>query len=312
MHVHNDINQLPSFTNAAITIGTFDGVHQGHCQIIAQLKAEARRINGESVLITFSPHPRLVIGNSAEPLKLINTQAERIALLETQQIDHLVIVPFTLPFAQQPAADYIEKFLVEKFRPASIIIGYDHRFGHNREGNFEMLRSRQQEFGYYLIEIPAEVLNDVAVSSTKIRKALQMGDMATANNWLGYPYFFSGTIIEGNKLGRKLGYPTANVGRIDADKLLPGNGVYAVRSKLGNDKPWIPGMMNIGLRPTVDGKQLTTEVHLFDFDADIYGRVLQTQVLHYLRPEQKFDGLDALVEQLGKDALAARALLQPA
>lgn len=211
MQVHRDINNLPSFENAAITIGTFDGVHTGHLQIIRQLKKEAQNNDGESVIITFDPHPRMVLNGrkGQPPIKLLTTLSEKIELLAKQEIDHLVIVPFTIEFSKQPAQNYISDFLVQKFHPKTIIIGYDHRFGNNREGDYHLLEKYQNEFNYEVKEIPEQVLNDVTISSTKIREALREGDLQTARECLGYDYFFEGTVVDGNKLGREIGYPTA-------------------------------------------------------------------------------------------------------
>ena len=311
MTVHKNLDILPAFINAVVTIGTFDGVHTGHLQIIKQLKEEAKAVGGESVIITFHPHPRRIVSNQQSELRLINTLAEKIALLEKQGIDHLVIVPFTKTFADQSAHDYVENFLVKYFHPHTIIIGYDHHFGHNRQGDYHLLESLKEQFGYRVKEIPEHVLQNSAISSTRIRQAIINGQIATANEFLGYDYFFEGVVIEGNKLGRTIGYPTANLRISDDEKLIPGNGVYAVEVKLqlatGNWQPaTLKGMMNIGVRPTVDGTKRTIEVNIFDFDEDIYGQTLRIYVKAYLRGEVKFAGLDALKEQLTKDAVEAR------
>ncbi len=321
MQVHRYSDLLPSFTNAVVTIGTFDGVHTGHRQIIAQLKKTAKAAKGETVLITFHPHPRRIVGNQRHELRLLNTLEERIELFRQAGIDHLVIVPFTEEFASQSALDYVENFLVRQFQPHTIIIGYDHRFGHNREGNYQLLEALKNKHGYRIHEITEKVLHNITISSTKIRQALHNGSVAEANEFLGYPYFLEGTIVEGKKLGRTIGYPTANIRLNDVEKLVPSNGVYAVKAALyegegrdpGNRKnePFLlSGMMNIGVRPTVDGTTRTIEVNLFDFDREIYGAVLRVFFYDRLRGEIKFEGLDALKEQLGKDALEARKMLQ--
>lgn len=303
-----------------MTIGTFDGVHLGHCQIIKQLKKEAERIEGETVLVTFDPHPRKIV--DTRPLQLLNTLPEKIALLGEQGIDHLVIVPFTQAFSSQTAEEYVEKFLIDRFHPHTIIIGYDHRFGKNRSGDFKLLEKYAASNAFELIEIPGQVIDEVTISSTKIREALLNGHIEEANNFLGYPYFFEGTVIEGNKLGRTLGYPTANLRIEDADKLVPGNGVYAVEvqgSAFEVQEAWryipttlhpLKGMMNIGVRPTIDGTKRVIEVNIFDFNADIYGSIIRVSFKKYLRGEQKFNGLDALKEQLAKDKIAALAVLE--
>ncbi|HMP93437.1 MAG TPA: riboflavin biosynthesis protein RibF, partial [Phnomibacter sp.] len=222
-----------------------------------------------------------------------------------------VIVPFPQAFAQLTAQQYVQDFLVATFKPAVLVIGYDHRFGHNRQGNYQLLEALQPHFGYRLVEIPAAVLDNITVSSTQIRRALINCQIEAANELLGYPYFFTGTVVQGNKLGRTLGYPTANLQLPDLEKLLPGNGVYAVKASLPQQpaSPQLQGMMNIGVRPTVDGKRLVVEVNLFNFNQDIYHQPMQVAVWHYLRGEQKFEGLEALKRQLGVDKEAALAKL---
>lgn len=312
MQVHRDINNLPVFRNAVITIGTFDGVHLGHLQIIDQLKQEAEKIKGETVIITFHPHPRKIVGHGNTTVLLLNTPEEKIELLERQGIDHLVVVPFTEAFANQSAADYVEDFLIKQFHPHTLIIGYDHRFGKGRKGDFHLLENYSQKLGFTLIEIPQHLLHESAISSTRIRQALQHGNIRDANELLGYSYFFNGLVIEGNKLGRTIGFPTANLQTSDDEKLVPGNGVYAVLAEMVEDrnKPaLIKGMMNIGIRPTIDGTKRVIEVHLFDFTGNIYGEIIRVNVKEYLRPEQKFSGIDALKEQLNKDAVNALSSL---
>jgi riboflavin kinase / FMN adenylyltransferase len=301
MTVHRDIDKLPLFNNAVVTIGTFDGVHGGHQQIIELMKQEAAAIGGETVIITFYPHPRQVISNRPGPVYLLNTLNEKIQLLQQHGIHHLVIVPFTENFAQQPAENYITDFLVKKFSPHTIIIGHDHHFGKNRSGNYELLEAKAATFNYRVKEIPEYMLQEVTISSTRIREALLKNDVDTANRFLGYQYFFSGIVVEGNKLGRTIGYPTANLHIQDDSKLVPGNGVYAVDVLIGDGQQVFRGMMNIGTRPTVDGSKRVIEVNIFDFDADIYGQQLTVFLKKRLRDEQKFSGLDALKAQLAKD-----------
>lgn len=325
MQVHRDINNLPLFRNAVITIGTFDGVHTGHLQIINQLKKEAEQVDGETVIITFDPHPRMIISKkdiSKEPVKLLNTLPEKIELLQKQNIDHLVIVPFTLEFSEQSAEEYIKNFLVEKFHPHSLIIGYDHRFGNNRQGDYKLLEAYQSTFNFNVKEIPEHVLHHIIISSTRIRHALEEKDINTANEYLGYTYFFEGKVIEGDKLGRTIGYPTANIEITDKNKLIPANGVYAV--ELVNyilpdnsilhptsDIPHLKGMMNIGFRPTVGGIKKIIEVNIFDFDQLIYNQGIRVYVKYFLRDEIKFDGLEALKKQLAIDKINALKLLNP-
>ncbi len=303
MKVHTDIDHLPAFRDAVTTIGTFDGVHLGHRQIISQLKEEAARTGGETVIITFHPHPRLVVGSKPTVLYLLNTLVEKTALLEAEGIDHLVVVPFTESFASFSAKDYIEAFLISKFHPKTLIIGYDHRFGAGRKGDFKLLEEYAASSRFALIEIPGHLLHQSAISSTRIRQTLLDGNIAEANELLGYSYFFSGTVAEGNKLGRTIGYPTANIEIHNDEKLTPGNGVYAVNIRV--KEVLYRGMMNIGVRPTVDGTRRVIEVNIFDFDADIYGQLVTISLLRRLRGEQKFSGLDALREQLAKDRIAA-------
>lgn len=307
MQVHYDIDHLPIFKNAVITIGTFDGVHMGHRQIIDKLKQEAKAINGETAIVTFHPHPRKVVSSTILGIRLINTMDEKIGLLESLGIDHVVVVPFTDAFANQQAEDYVEHFLVNKFQPHTIIIGYDHRFGKERKGDYLLLEKLAPVFNYQLKEIPKHVLDEISISSTKIREALLEGKIEIADKLLGYEFFFSGTVIHGDKLGRKLGYPTANLKITDEEKIIPGNGIYAVYANVGDVK--LKGMMSIGFRPTVDGKKRVVEVNLFDFDKEIYGQPVKVFVKKYLREEVKFNSLEDLVKQIDKDKIESLKVL---
>jgi len=315
VHYFSGSQPMPPFHKAIVTIGTFDGVHLGHRQIIHQVKQQAALVGGESVLITFHPHPRRVVGHQQNDLRLLNTLNEKIELLQAEGIDHLVIVPFTESFAAQSAEAYIADFLVKNFAPHTLIIGYDHRFGNKRNGNFDLLLAKQQQYGYHLIEIPKQLLHDVGVSSTKVRQALLNGEVCDAADFLGYPYFLEGLVVTGKKLGRTIGYPTANIQLPDPDKLVPANGVYAVTARLqqaegSSQYGPLRGMMNIGVRPTVNGTHRTIEVNLFDFDEEIYGQTLRVNLHRRLRGEQKFDGLDALKAQLSNDKLASEGVLE--
>jgi riboflavin kinase / FMN adenylyltransferase len=317
MKVYFSTDTIPAFRKAVVTIGTFDGVHTGHKSILEQLKQEAARIGGETVIITFHPHPRKVIVTGQPGIQLINTIDEKIELLHKNGIDHLVVVPFTDDFAAQSPEAYIEQFLVEKFHPHTVIIGYDHRFGKNRQGDYKLLEDYSARLGFNLMEIPAHLINDNTVSSTRIREAVLNGHIDVANTLLGYDFFFEGTVVDGNKLGRTLGYPTANLRIENEEKLIPGNGIYAVQAAIGNrqsaignkpanspftiDHSRLSAMMSIGIRPTIGGTDRVIEVNIFDFNEDIYGATLRVYVKKYLRPEVKFNGLDALVEQLAKD-----------
>jgi len=312
MQVHRDINNLPRFKNAVITIGTFDGVHSGHLQIIKQLTEEAEKINGESVIITFHPHPRMIL-SSEKTVLLLNTLDEKIELLETRGIDQLVIVPFTKEFSEQTAEEYIEDFLFKKFQPHTIIIGYDHHFGNQRRGNYKLLEEYAPQFDFEVKEIPEHILNHVIISSTKIRQALLSSDIETANQYLGYDYFFEGQVVEGNKLGRSIGYPTANIELTNKNKLVPGNGIYVVEVVISNmpgasqspKTERFKGMMSIGIRPTIGNSERTIEVNIFDFDKDIYGQTIRVYVKKYLREEKKFSGMEELKTEISNDKLKA-------
>ncbi len=316
MKVHRELaGSLPEFNQAVVTIGTFDGVHQGHQQILAQMRSEAARIGGETVIITFHPHPRKIVSSVPGDVKLLNTLNEKITLLEKAGIDHLVVIPFDHQFANQTADAYVKDFLFAYFKPAIVIIGYDHRFGKGRTGNYHLLEQYGKELGFKVKEITEEILNEVVVSSTRIREALLNNDIAIANHFLGYPYFFEGIVVEGNQLGRTLGFPTANLHISSEEKLIPGNGVYAVKINRGSwtvdrEPDFLFGMMNIGVRPTVDGKKRVIEVNIFDFNEDIYGKNLLISIVGFLRGEVKFSGLEALKAQLKEDRNKAILLLQ--
>lgn len=312
MQIHTDIHQLPHFANAVITIGTFDGIHSGHRQVIKLLQSEAAAVKGETVVITFHPHPKMIIEGSGQPIRILTTLEEKINLFEKIKIDHLVIVAFNHAFAEQSADQYIKNFLIDNFHPHTIIIGHDHRFGKNREGDYRLLEEKASVNNYTVKEIPEYIVQNIVISSTKIRQALLHTDIDTAATLLGYPYFFTGKVVHGNKLGRTLGYPTANLVIEDEDKLIPGNAVYAVTVEIVDSS--LParsfkGMMNIGFRPTVEGKNRIIEVHVFDFDEILYERKLTVTIQKKLRNEVKFTSLEALKEQLGKDKKKALATL---
>ena len=330
MRIYYHIDELPFFNKAVVTIGSFDGVHTGHAQILEQLRVEAARIGGETVIVTFFPHPRKVVRGGSGDFHLLNTLEEKIQLLSWQGVDHLVVVPFTEAFSQLTAEEYIGEFLLKKFRPHTVIIGYDHRYGKGRLGDYHLLEQFSRSDGFELQEIPVHLLNAVSVSSTRIREAIGQADIDTANQLLGYPYFFSGQVAEGRRLGRTIGFPTANLEIGNPEKLIPADGVYAVEvAVLDSDgvsltvatvveapavAPWDgvrwKGMMNIGMRPTVDGRERTLEVNIFDLDEDLYKRELRVTIRKWLRGEVKFGGLDALKDQLGKDKENALAALR--
>lgn len=308
MQVHRDLQHLPDFRNAVITIGTFDGVHSGHQYILQQLHEAAEACNGETAIITFDPHPREVLAPHDRNVRLLTTLDEKIRLLEQRGIHHVVVVPFTKAFSELSAQAYVEDFLIRTFRPHTIIIGYDHRFGHNREGGLELLEAEQQKFGFRLLEIPQQVVHNLAVSSTKIRQSLQDGAIQLANELLGYPYFLHGTVVHGDKMGRQLGFPTANIRLNDDRKLIPAQGVYAVTVETGGRK--LKGALNIGTRPTFNGTELRIEVYILDFDEDIYGADIKVSFLDYIRSDKKFDSVDALVLQMKNDVEKARVIAE--
>jgi len=313
MMVHNSLDHLPIIKNAVITTGTFDGVHLGHQQIIVQLKEEAAKVHGETVIITFHPHPRKIISSIPGDIKLLNTLDEKTELLDQSGIDHLVVIPFDHRFSNLTAEQFIKDFLWKYFHPRVIITGYDHHFGKGREGNYHLLEQFGKELNFIVKEIPEHVLNAVTISSTNIREALYEHNIERANKSLGYDYFFEGLVIEGNKIGRTIGYPTANLHIDSEEKLIPGNGVYVVTVEIRNPKyetRYLRGMMNIGIRPTVDGKKRMIEVNIFDFDEDIYGQIIRVYLKHYLRGEVKFNGLDELKAQLAKDRDQSREILK--
>lgn len=304
MQIYTNPDALPKFKNAVITIGTFDGVHLGHKKILDQLIATAKKINGTPVLITFYPHPKQVVKTGKNTVYMLCSQQEKYSLLEEYGISNIVVVAFDEKFASQSPEEYIRNFLVDKFHPHTIIIGYDHRFGKGRAGDFNLLELKAPEYNFQVKEIPEQLIQNVVISSTKIRDALLDGDIDTATEYLGYPYFFSGKVVQGNKLGRTIGYPTANIEMENNGKLIPGNAVYAVDIALG--KRNLKGMMNIGLRPTVGGSKRVIEVNIFDFDEDIYGQTLTITLKKWLRSEIKFNGMDELKAQLAKDETLAR------
>ena len=300
VQVHTDIGSFKGVQRPVLTTGTFDGVHRGHRRILDRLTERAKKEDGESVLFTFHPHPRMVLFPGDNDLKLLNTQQEKIALLEAAGLDHLLVVPFSRQFSRMHAVDYVRDVLVGAIGVHAVVIGYDHRFGRNREGDLSLLHQLGEAYDFQVEEIPAQEVDHVKVSSTKVRHALELGDVHTANDLLGYPYQLSGVVVKGDQLGRTIGYPTANIGGIDPLKLVPGNGVYAATVELKDGIH--QGMMNIGVRPTVrEGLDRTIEVNLFDFDRDIYGEPITVRLLERLRAEEKFSGMEAMKAQLARD-----------
>jgi riboflavin kinase/FMN adenylyltransferase len=307
MKVFREIDKPFLFRHAVVTIGTFDGVHKGHQKIISYLNQTAKEIGGESVIITFHPHPRFLINKEDKRLHLLNTIDEKLALLEKYEVDNVVVAPFTQEFSQLSAAQYLEDFLVNKFQPAKIVIGYDHHFGNNRSGNIEMLLANKAKYGYELEEIKKQTVDAIDVSSTKIRMALEAGEIKKANHLLGHAYGIEGMVMKGQQIGRTIGFATANIAVPVAYKLIPATGVYAVTVFVRNK--WYQGMLNIGYRPTFEGNDRTIEVHIFDFDQEIYGEQIKIEMVDRIRDEQKFEGIDQLKKQLEKDKVSSKAIL---
>lgn len=306
MAVFHDLTALPSFKNAVLTIGSFDGVHLGHRRILEQVTARAAALSGEAVLLTFDPHPRKIL-KPDEPLGLLTPLAEKLRLIAEAGVHHTVVAPFSAHFAAQPPEAYVTDFLVPHFHPTSLVIGYDHRFGQSRSGDIHLLHILAPQHGFSVEEIPAQFIDDAAVSSTKIRNALLAGRVEDAAAMLGRAYTWTGTVVRGRQLGRTLGYPTANLQAADADQLLPGDGVYAVEAVVGETTH--SAMLSIGLRPTLGaGLARTVEVHLLDFAGDLYGQDLTLRFVRWMRGEAKFSSLDALTEALRADEQTARKI----
>jgi riboflavin kinase/FMN adenylyltransferase len=292
MRIFNSIGRLPEFSNTVFTQGTFDGVHLGHQKILKRLKDESVKAGGESVLLTFWPHPRLFLFPDDNGLKLLQTLEEKMDQLEKAGVDNVVVLPFTKEFSQMLPEDFIKDFLVNSLNIHTAIIGYDHRFGRNREGDINLLQSFEKPYNYKVLEIGPEDVDQITISSTKIRNSLLSGDVDTANAYLGRPYSFCGTVVHGKKLGKTIGYPTANLDINHPNKLIPANGVYAVQCKV--EGQIYGGMMNIGNNPTVAGKDFSIEVNIFDFSADIYGKVVEIFVIARIRDEKKFGNIEEL------------------
>ena len=308
MAVFFDIQHLPEFKNAALTTGTFDGVHLGHRAILQKVASHAKKTGGASVLLTFEPHPRKLLF-PGQPLGIITPLHQKLQLVSDAGIEHIVIAPFTREFARLSAQEYVEDFIMRLFHPHSIVLGYDHRFGNDRKGDITLLDKYAPVYNYELIEIPAQLIDEAAVSSTKIRNAITEGRMDDASHMLGRHYSVSGTVVHGNKLGRAIGYPTANLLPGDPDQILPGNGIYAILA--AHNGRQYKGMLGIGFNPTVtDKKELRIEANLFDFDQEIYGDGLEIFFVEKLRDEIKFASLGALTEQLHQDKEKTMGILR--
>jgi riboflavin kinase / FMN adenylyltransferase len=355
MKIYHHIDEFTPLNNAVVTIGTFDGVHVGHQKIISRLLEVSRIGEGESVILTFFPHPRMILHPEDENIKLINTIREKAELLEKLGVDHLIITPFTRDFSNLSPESYIKEVLVDKIGTRQIVIGYDHHFGKDRQGGFKDLQNYSGAYSFGVEEIPEQDIHDVAVSSTKIRNSLLAGDVKTASDFLGYPFPLTGKVIKGDQIGRKMGFPTANLFIEETYKLIPADGIYAVsvelegriedgnrksedgkresgngkqKSEDGEQPPISPkesfrtniqlptsnfqplkGMAYIGHRPTLNGMTRNIEVNIFDFDSDIYGATIRLNFLHFIRGDQKFDSLDELKDQIARDEITARKLL---
>ena len=308
MIVHSGISSFKNISRPVITVGTFDGVHVGHQKILNKIRTIANNNNGETALLTFDPHPRKVLFNSSNSLKLINTLDEKINLLSNYGLDHLIIHPFNKDFSRITPTSYVRDLLVNQLNVATLVIGYNHQFGRNREGDITLLHELSEVYNFNVQEINAEEINEIKVSSTKIREALSIGDILQANNYLGHDFTLSGEVIEGNKIGRSIGFPTANISIKDEEKIIPANGVYAVKVKL-NDQCF-NGMMNIGNRPTIEETNKSSiEVHIFDFSENIYGLEIEIVFKAHIRKEEKFSDIDTLKKQLINDQKAALDLL---
>lgn len=308
MKVHHDIAKLPGFKNAVITIGSYDGVHVGHRKIIKKVTTLANELNGESIVISFDPHPRQVIYPNDPNLVLLNTIEEKIELLRTLDIDHLVLVPFTIEFSQQLPLEYIENFIVKTFNPSAIVIGYDHRFGLNRDGNIDLLRLHGDEYKFEIIEIKKQEIDHNAISSSRIRLAIKEGNIGEANQLLGSNYRFTGRVIHGEKIGEFLGYPTANLNPVNTHKLTPCIGIYAVRIKIEDEV--YDGMMYIGNKPTLEGSRGNSiEVNIFKFKDTLYGKDIEVEVIEYVREDKKFDSLEALKIGITADKAKVESIL---
>ncbi len=309
MKIYRSFEDLNRLNNAVVTSGTFDGVHVGHQKILHRLKEIASKSNGETVVITFWPHPQLVLRPENTSLKLLNTFEEKAALLRSEGIQHLLRIEFTKEFSHISSQDFIQKILIETIGTKKLVIGYDHRFGHNREGSFEQLKLNAPNYGFEVEEIPRQDVDHISVSSSKIRQALEKTDIETATHLLGRPYSLTGQVVKGDQLGRELGYPTANIEVDSRYKLVPGDGIYAVTVNYENQ--FFNGMLYIGPRPTVNGTKRVIEVNIFGFDKEIYGENLTIFFHQFLRGDKKFDGLALLKQQLHLDKEETNKILEP-
>ena len=308
MKVYNGLNHLPPFKNTVLTIGTFDGVHVGHQVIIQRINEISQNIGSQSIMLTFDPHPKFVLNTNHKDLKLISTIEEKIELLDSFGLENLVITPFSMDFASMEAEDYVQKILVEHFHPSIIVIGYDHKFGKNRKGGIELLKKLGPKYNYEVEEISVQTIEEISVSSTKVRNALLEGNIADANTWLAHPFILQGTVIHGDKIGRTIGFPTANIQVNNNKKLIPPPGVYAVWVVVKGKKH--QGALSISNRPTIlENGELRVEVFIIDFDEDIYGEEIRLIFVDWIRDDLKFENLDLLVEQINLDVEQVKNVL---
>ena len=310
--IYNAIEEIGPIRNPVLTTGTFDGVHKGHQKILSRIKEGAKKINGESILLTFHPHPRMVLFPEDNDLMLLNSQKEKLELLEAAGIDHVIIHPFTKKFSRLSSLEFVRGLLVNQIGVRKLVIGYNHHFGRNREGSLEHLLEHGEMYGFDVEEIPAQDIDNVDISSTKIRRALKEGEIQLANDFLGYEYMLNGEVVKGAGLGSQLGFPTANIKIEEKSKLLPANNVYAINAVINGKQH--QGMLNIGVRPTLETNKdyqpsTSIEAHLFNFNESIYGQHVRIQLAGKIREEKKFSGLDELKEQLQKDKREAVQVL---
>jgi len=306
MTIYNNINEFSSTDNTILTIGTFDGVHLGHQKVLERLTNSAKENNLESTVLTFFPHPRTIL-NPNKPLKLINSVKERTELLNRSKVDNLIIHPFDKNFSELDPEKYVVEILVKKLKAKIILIGYDHKFGKNRTADITDLKIYGKKYGFKVIEIKAEEISNIAISSTKIRKAISEGNISTAKKYLGYDFSLSGKIVHGKSIGRTLGFPTANIEVKEEYKLLPKNGVYLIQSVINHNKYF--GMMNIGIKPTIKESSKTIEVNFFDFEGDLYHKNIEVNIKKFIRDEIKFDSLELLKSQILKDKINCNSII---
>lgn len=306
MTIYNNINEFSSTDNTILTIGTFDGVHLGHQKVLERLTNSAKENNLESTVLTFFPHPRTIL-NPNKPLKLINSVKERTELLNRSKVDNLIIHPFDKNFSELDPEKYVFEILVKKLKAKIILIGYDHKFGKNRTADITDLKIYGKKYGFKVIEIKAEEISNIAISSTKIRKAISEGNISTAKKYLGYDFSLSGKIVHGKSIGRTLGFPTANIEVKEEYKLLPKNGVYLIQSVINHNKYF--GMMNIGIKPTIKESSKTIEVNFFDFEGDLYDKNIEVNIKKFIRDEIKFDSLELLKSQILKDKINCNSII---